>query len=194
MALIYKVKKIKHKLNCHHSVFQPGWVVLDQPDAACHLQQQQEPSPLPPGWEERQDILGRTYYVNHESRRTQWKRPTLQYVLVTFVFVIWIHFDHWFPFWSHDSNGFIIVWESKDCKNTRIFFMVQGIKSAILGVCFLKWFDSIKKYLNYKYHPSDCFFNFNELSVISVLNHYIATKRTFFILDWFRKSWRFFSY
>ena len=90
---------------------------------SCHLQQQQEPSPLPPGWEERQDILGRTYYVNHESRRTQWKRPTLQYVLVTFVFVIWIHFDHWFPLWSHDSNGFIIVWESKDCKNTRIFFL-----------------------------------------------------------------------
>uniref|UniRef100_A0A4X1TI98 E3 ubiquitin-protein ligase NEDD4 n=1 Tax=Sus scrofa TaxID=9823 RepID=A0A4X1TI98_PIG len=56
----------------------PGWVVLDQPDAACNLQQQQEPSPLPPGWEERQDILGRTYYVNHESRRTQWKRPSLQ--------------------------------------------------------------------------------------------------------------------
>ncbi|KAL2790579.1 E3 ubiquitin-protein ligase NEDD4 isoform 2 [Daubentonia madagascariensis] len=56
----------------------PGWVVLDQPDAACLLQQQQEPSPLPPGWEERQDILGRTYYVNHESRRTQWKRPTPQ--------------------------------------------------------------------------------------------------------------------
>ncbi|XP_076984103.1 E3 ubiquitin-protein ligase NEDD4 isoform X2 [Tamandua tetradactyla] len=57
---------------------EPGWVVLDQPDAACHLQQQQEPSPLPPGWEERQDILGRTYYVNHESRRTQWKRPNPQ--------------------------------------------------------------------------------------------------------------------
>ncbi|XP_036297005.1 E3 ubiquitin-protein ligase NEDD4 isoform X2 [Pipistrellus kuhlii] len=57
---------------------EPGWVVLDQADAACHWQQQQEPSPLPPGWEERQDILGRTYYVNHESRRTQWKRPTPQ--------------------------------------------------------------------------------------------------------------------
>nr|XP_017523357.2 E3 ubiquitin-protein ligase NEDD4 isoform X1 [Manis javanica] len=57
---------------------EPGWVVLDQPDAACHLQHQQEPSPLPPGWEERQDILGRTYYVNHESRRTQWRRPTPQ--------------------------------------------------------------------------------------------------------------------
>ncbi|XP_012865488.1 PREDICTED: E3 ubiquitin-protein ligase NEDD4 [Dipodomys ordii] len=57
---------------------EPGWVVLDQPDAVCHLQQQQEPSPLPPGWEERQDVLGRTYYVNHASRRTQWKRPTPQ--------------------------------------------------------------------------------------------------------------------
>uniref|UniRef100_A0A452VG84 HECT-type E3 ubiquitin transferase n=1 Tax=Ursus maritimus TaxID=29073 RepID=A0A452VG84_URSMA len=67
---------------------EPGWVVLDQPDAACHLQQQREPSPLPPGWEERQDILGRTYYVNHESRRTQWKRPTPQYVLVAFTFCV----------------------------------------------------------------------------------------------------------
>ncbi|XP_073922105.1 E3 ubiquitin-protein ligase NEDD4 isoform X3 [Castor canadensis] len=57
---------------------EPGWVVLDQPDAASHLHQQQEPSPLPPGWEERQDVLGRTYYVNHGSRRTQWKRPTPQ--------------------------------------------------------------------------------------------------------------------
>ncbi|XP_036590825.1 E3 ubiquitin-protein ligase NEDD4 isoform X3 [Trichosurus vulpecula] len=42
------------------------------------LEQQQEYSPLPPGWEERQDVLGRTYYVNHESRRTQWRRPVPQ--------------------------------------------------------------------------------------------------------------------
>lgn len=55
---------------------EPGWVVLDQPDAATHLQHPPEPSPLPPGWEERQDVLGRTYYVNHESRTTQWKRPS----------------------------------------------------------------------------------------------------------------------
>ncbi|XP_040595932.1 E3 ubiquitin-protein ligase NEDD4 isoform X1 [Mesocricetus auratus] len=55
---------------------EPGWVVLDQPDAATHLQHPPEPSPLPPGWEERQDVLGRTYYVNHDSRRTQWKRPS----------------------------------------------------------------------------------------------------------------------
>uniref|UniRef100_A0A8C7LGM9 HECT-type E3 ubiquitin transferase n=1 Tax=Oncorhynchus kisutch TaxID=8019 RepID=A0A8C7LGM9_ONCKI len=30
---------------------------------------------MPPGWEERQDNLGRTYYVNHETRTTQWHRP-----------------------------------------------------------------------------------------------------------------------
>lgn len=31
---------------------------------------------LPPGWEERQDANGRTYYVNHVARTTQWDRPT----------------------------------------------------------------------------------------------------------------------
>ncbi|NXI75359.1 NEDD4 ligase, partial [Rhipidura dahli] len=58
---------------------EPGWIILDQPEAASQPQQQQQESPpLPAGWEERQDILGRTYYVNHEFRRTQWKRPTAQ--------------------------------------------------------------------------------------------------------------------
>uniref|UniRef100_A0A8C5PAT7 E3 ubiquitin-protein ligase NEDD4 n=1 Tax=Leptobrachium leishanense TaxID=445787 RepID=A0A8C5PAT7_9ANUR len=57
---------------------EPGWIILDQPDASCQPRQQQEPSPLPPGWEERQDILGRTYYVNHQFRRTQWHRPSNQ--------------------------------------------------------------------------------------------------------------------
>ncbi|XP_049538652.1 E3 ubiquitin-protein ligase Nedd-4-like isoform X1 [Anopheles darlingi] len=31
---------------------------------------------LPTGWEERQDANGRTYYVNHVARSTQWERPT----------------------------------------------------------------------------------------------------------------------
>ena len=30
---------------------------------------------LPPGWEERQDANGRTYYVNHVARSTQWNHP-----------------------------------------------------------------------------------------------------------------------
>ncbi|XP_037904259.1 E3 ubiquitin-protein ligase Nedd-4 isoform X7 [Hermetia illucens] len=33
--------------------------------------------PLPPGWEERQDANGRTYFLNHIARTTQWERPTL---------------------------------------------------------------------------------------------------------------------
>ncbi|XP_048874772.1 E3 ubiquitin-protein ligase NEDD4-like isoform X12 [Brienomyrus brachyistius] len=33
---------------------------------------------LPPGWEERKDGKGRTYYVNHNNRSTTWTRPILQ--------------------------------------------------------------------------------------------------------------------
>jgi len=32
--------------------------------------------PLPPGWEEHCDDQGRVCYVNHETRTTQWERPT----------------------------------------------------------------------------------------------------------------------
>lgn len=32
---------------------------------------------LPPGWERRTDGFGRTYYVDHNTRTTTWKRPTL---------------------------------------------------------------------------------------------------------------------
>lgn len=32
---------------------------------------------LPSGWEERQDANGRTFYVNHETRSTQWEHPSL---------------------------------------------------------------------------------------------------------------------
>ncbi|XP_072535465.1 NEDD4-like E3 ubiquitin-protein ligase WWP1 [Salminus brasiliensis] len=41
---------------------------------------QQAPSsgtsdPLPPGWEQRKDPHGRTYYVDHNTRTTTWERP-----------------------------------------------------------------------------------------------------------------------
>ena len=32
--------------------------------------------PLPPGWERRIDPLGRTYYVDHNTRSTTWHRPS----------------------------------------------------------------------------------------------------------------------
>uniref|UniRef100_A0A672Z9F0 HECT-type E3 ubiquitin transferase n=1 Tax=Sphaeramia orbicularis TaxID=375764 RepID=A0A672Z9F0_9TELE len=54
----------------------PGWEFLEGQDMSGPRQSQLLPA-LPPGWEERQDNLGRTYYVNHESRTTQWQRPTM---------------------------------------------------------------------------------------------------------------------
>ena len=33
--------------------------------------------PLPDGWEERQDANGRTFYINHVARITQWHHPAL---------------------------------------------------------------------------------------------------------------------
>ncbi|KAI7802626.1 putative E3 ubiquitin-protein ligase NEDD4-like, partial [Triplophysa rosa] len=55
----------------------PGWELLE-PHELCSPHHPHQLPALPPGWEERQDNLGRTYYVNHESRRTQWHRPTIQ--------------------------------------------------------------------------------------------------------------------
>ncbi|XP_078105455.1 E3 ubiquitin-protein ligase NEDD4 isoform X2 [Sander vitreus] len=57
----------------------PGWEFLEAQDMSGPRQNQLLPA-LPPGWEERQDNLGRTYFVNHESRTTQWTRPTIQNV------------------------------------------------------------------------------------------------------------------
>lgn len=34
---------------------------------------------LPQGWERREDNLGRTYYVDHNTRTTSWTRPTAAY-------------------------------------------------------------------------------------------------------------------
>ncbi|XP_031701821.1 E3 ubiquitin-protein ligase NEDD4-like isoform X3 [Anarrhichthys ocellatus] len=55
----------------------PGWEFLEAQDMSGPRQSQLLPA-LPPGWEERQDNLGRTFFVNHESRTTQWQRPTIQ--------------------------------------------------------------------------------------------------------------------
>uniref|UniRef100_A0A8P4GH37 HECT-type E3 ubiquitin transferase n=1 Tax=Dicentrarchus labrax TaxID=13489 RepID=A0A8P4GH37_DICLA len=78
----------------------PGWEFLEAQDMSGPRQSQLLPA-LPPGWEERQDNLGRTYFVNHEtglpagweekrdskgrryyvnhnSRTTSWTRPLIQ--------------------------------------------------------------------------------------------------------------------
>ncbi|KAF6733213.1 E3 ubiquitin-protein ligase NEDD4-like [Oryzias melastigma] len=50
-----------------------GWD--ESADSGSQRPQQLLP-PLPQGWEEKVDNLGRTYYVNHNNRSTQWKRPS----------------------------------------------------------------------------------------------------------------------
>ncbi|XP_056258901.1 E3 ubiquitin-protein ligase NEDD4-like isoform X5 [Seriola aureovittata] len=50
-----------------------GWD--ESADSGSQRPQQLLP-PLPQGWEEKVDNLGRTYYVNHNNRTTQWKRPS----------------------------------------------------------------------------------------------------------------------
>ena len=66
--------------------FQPGWEILDieaalpeidgSGEANPNSATEEHDEPLPPGWEERVDSQGRTFYVNHNTRTTQWERPT----------------------------------------------------------------------------------------------------------------------
>uniref|UniRef100_A0AAY4DF66 HECT-type E3 ubiquitin transferase n=1 Tax=Denticeps clupeoides TaxID=299321 RepID=A0AAY4DF66_9TELE len=64
-----------------------GWEVADAADHGSQRAQQLLP-PLPPGWEEKVDNLGRTYYVNHNNRTTQWKRPNPVSLLLDIVFIV----------------------------------------------------------------------------------------------------------
>lgn len=74
ILLIFKLPWL-YFLNLYR--LQPGWEHLESQDMSGPRQSQLLP-PLPSGWEERQDNLGRIYYVNHETRTTQWQRPTIQ--------------------------------------------------------------------------------------------------------------------
>ncbi|CAF0944386.1 unnamed protein product [Adineta ricciae] len=51
-----------------------GFELVNHRDAAEPVTSIAEP-PLPPGWEERKDGSGRTYYVDHTTRSTTWNRP-----------------------------------------------------------------------------------------------------------------------
>ncbi|XP_053304152.1 E3 ubiquitin-protein ligase NEDD4-like isoform X2 [Spea bombifrons] len=54
-----------------------AWEAADTNDSTSPHQQELPAPPMPPGWEEKVDNLGRTYYVNHNNRTTQWHRPSL---------------------------------------------------------------------------------------------------------------------
>ncbi|XP_018495142.1 E3 ubiquitin-protein ligase NEDD4 [Galendromus occidentalis] len=46
------------------------------PDSSWEIVGSEEATPLPEGWEERVDANGRTYYLNHIERTTQWNHPS----------------------------------------------------------------------------------------------------------------------
>ncbi|KAM4708479.1 E3 ubiquitin-protein ligase NEDD4-like isoform 3-T3 [Discoglossus pictus] len=54
-----------------------AWNAVDSNESNPPHQQEMPAPPMPPGWEEKVDNLGRTYYVNHNNRTTQWHRPSL---------------------------------------------------------------------------------------------------------------------
>ncbi|XP_053693037.1 E3 ubiquitin-protein ligase Nedd-4-like isoform X1 [Sabethes cyaneus] len=80
--------KIRGSLDIYHAVMRDpesagpdSWsaAVLQTPTPSLRAAQAavvNVESALPAGWEERQDAIGRTYYVNHIARTTQWERPT----------------------------------------------------------------------------------------------------------------------
>uniref|UniRef100_A0A914W1G7 E3 ubiquitin-protein ligase n=1 Tax=Plectus sambesii TaxID=2011161 RepID=A0A914W1G7_9BILA len=63
--------------------------------------------PLPPGWEQRQDANGRTFYVNHLARATQWDRP-IQGTHVDFVR------QQSQDLWNRQRNVFEQRWQAAD--------------------------------------------------------------------------------
>ena len=57
----------------------PGLPTSQRRDASGFSAFEDAQGRLPGGWERREDNLGRTYYVDHNSRQTTWTRPTAAY-------------------------------------------------------------------------------------------------------------------
>ncbi|XP_061599780.1 E3 ubiquitin-protein ligase NEDD4-like isoform X1 [Cololabis saira] len=77
LKMTYLPKNSEEETTDQPENMDPDWELLETQDMSGPRQSQVLP-PLPSGWEERQDNLGRIYYVNHETRTTQWHRPTIQ--------------------------------------------------------------------------------------------------------------------
>ena len=72
---------------------EPGWEMVESAGASSdNANNDNDPGDtssaslaLPVGWEERTDANGRTYYVNHIARTTQWQHPSLGEVITTII-------------------------------------------------------------------------------------------------------------
>ncbi|CAK1584034.1 unnamed protein product [Parnassius mnemosyne] len=76
-ALVGRVGETEEEAQANAVAAAPdGWEMVEPEPQTGTVQPTIGGDPLPPGWEERQDANGRTYYVNHIARSTQWERPT----------------------------------------------------------------------------------------------------------------------
>ncbi|XP_012815079.1 E3 ubiquitin-protein ligase NEDD4-like isoform X8 [Xenopus tropicalis] len=77
MAYLPKNGMQEEENNEQREESEQAWDVVDSNDSSSPHQQELPAPPMPPGWEEKVDNLGRTYYVNHNNKTTQWQRPSL---------------------------------------------------------------------------------------------------------------------
>ncbi|XP_041430409.1 NEDD4 like E3 ubiquitin protein ligase S homeolog isoform X13 [Xenopus laevis] len=77
MAYLPKNGMQEEETNEQREESEQAWDVVDSNDSSSPHQQELPAPPMPPGWEEKVDNLGRTYYVNHNNKSTQWQRPSL---------------------------------------------------------------------------------------------------------------------
>ncbi|XP_055616307.1 E3 ubiquitin-protein ligase Nedd-4-like isoform X2 [Toxorhynchites rutilus septentrionalis] len=75
--------KVRGQLELYHAYIQDqntpeeiDWEIIEPTNSIPTNTEVGAAETLPSGWEERQDANGRTYYVNHLARSTQWERPT----------------------------------------------------------------------------------------------------------------------
>ena len=45
--------------------------------------EREEEEKLPPNWEKRTDVNGRSYYIDHVNKKSQWPKPTMQPKITT---------------------------------------------------------------------------------------------------------------
>ncbi|XP_021934893.1 E3 ubiquitin-protein ligase Nedd-4 isoform X3 [Zootermopsis nevadensis] len=80
-----EVMRLAEEVSSTQPETDPDWEIVENESSPPNVesaaqpvfvQNQEQLTPLPHGWEERQDANGRTYFVNHIARSTQWERPT----------------------------------------------------------------------------------------------------------------------
>lgn len=132
-----------HLLFCLSHCSSQGWEVTDSTDPGSQRPQQLLP-PLPPGWEEKVDNLGRTYYVNHNNRTTQWKRPSSVYVTLFVIYQKAQEQKHW-KTKIKDIDVMTLSWFSDN--HTRLWYVWNNF---FLPVCPLgMWFQKRKMIITY---------------------------------------------